>query len=93
MTLSEKKNLVETIDNNKKKLRVEYQRGYADGGKNKNEKWLITRQEFISEFVKFERLMTDKLKIFLETKEFDKKYCLKTLIDVLNSDIKELKKL
>ena len=51
MGLSERKTLIEEIEDNKRMLKVEYQRGYADGGVNMNAKWLITRDELISEFL------------------------------------------
>ena len=50
--------MIEAIEENKKILRAEYQRGFANGGKDMNEKWLITRQELISEFVKSINLFT-----------------------------------
>ena len=50
--MTENKNLVELVEENIKILKSEYQRGFADGGKDMNEKWLITTQEFISKFVK-----------------------------------------
>ena len=38
-----KKCLIETIEENKKILKAEYQKGYADGGKDMNKKWLIPK--------------------------------------------------
>jgi hypothetical protein len=47
--LSERETLIESIERQKRILKAEYQRGYADGGEDMNKKWLITRQEDISE--------------------------------------------
>ncbi len=41
------KNFIETIEENRKLLKAEYQRGYADGGANMNEKWVITMKELL----------------------------------------------
>ena len=50
--MSEEKTLIETIEENKIILKAEYQRGFANGGQDMNEKWLITRQEIIDKFMK-----------------------------------------
>lgn len=57
--MSDEKSLIERIEENKRILKAEYQRGFADGGNDMNEKWLITTQEFISEFVKKIGYFTD----------------------------------
>ncbi len=41
------KTFIETIEENRKILKAEYQRGYADGGANMNEKWVITMKEVL----------------------------------------------
>ena len=55
--MSESKTLIEMIEENKKLLKAEYQRGYSDGGLNMNAKWLITRKEIISEFEEIVRIV------------------------------------
>ena len=49
--MSEKKSILERIKKQKKLLKEAYQIGYSDGGQDMNEKWLITSQKLISEFV------------------------------------------
>ncbi len=41
------KTFIEAIEENRKLLKAEYQRGYADGGANMNEKWVITMKEVL----------------------------------------------
>lgn len=41
----------EQIERNNAILLREYQRGFADGGKDMNEKWLTTREELIGELL------------------------------------------
>lgn len=51
--LCKNKNALDEIEKNKKTIRLEYQRGFADGGKDMNEKWLITQQGLIGEFLTY----------------------------------------
>lgn len=77
--LCKNKNALEEIEKNKKTIRLEYQRGFADGGKDMNEKWLITRQGLIGEF------LTDLSDLIDDTQQT------KSIFQLLQ-DLKDIKK-